>query len=92
MTDETLRESEARQGKEVAEGTTGWMMAEDAKVCSNGEAGAGLEVDEMVGGGEGRTRGRHAVDVALHPVWRGGGNGMGPWWCRWSGRGGRRTA
>jgi hypothetical protein len=71
LTDETLRESEARQGKEVAEGTTGWMMAEDAKVCSNGEAGAGLEVDEMVGGGEGRTRGRHAVDVALNPVWRG---------------------
>lgn len=71
LTGEALRESEARQGKDVAEGATGRIMPQDAKVGSDGESGAGVEMDEMVGGGEGRTWGRHTVDVTLHPVWRG---------------------
>ena len=71
LTGEALRESEARQGKDVAEGATGRIMPQDAKVGSDREAGAGVEVDEVVGGGEGRTWGRHAMDVALNPVRRG---------------------
>ena len=65
LTGEALRESEARQGKDVAEGTTGRIMTEDAKVGGNGEAGAGVEVDEVVGGGEGRTWGRHTMATSF---------------------------